>query len=538
MTPRNSTATATATSSSMTRTERKRKTDRRAQREHRERAKAYVKELEEKVRVLTSDSKSDDRIAMLLEEQMRLKGLCNTLSAKLDRIRNIAGGDQTAGRRTPLTENSNEQPFLGKDEVQDVAADPVSATGVGPGRWSDVSIEEIFGTSDGYSAEALILGENQFDQDTNIFNEINIWDHQLAMGGDQILRGIDRQQNDGIGYTGGKCFGTNEAEGHCDGITLEDSSLEILMTTAGDDIHQTRAQIPTPFSLSNNDWSRTRFTAPAHIEQELDQVDSRTQIPPCISEGSVPEWLCLPNYEPPCTYRESVYHDMIQEARRERKAGRFDTSRPSLRRLLAKDPVDVLSFRLFHYMSTWGPLPMHLFLAVFWVHYLYLRVSMPISLWHVLLSQESYYQLPEFLRPRHIERLVPHRIGVNLLVWPDIRAVLIRDSDHVDPDAVAIDLTTRINPNWSAVKPVGCYIRSPASNPSFDLVMLKSVTEPKPEIHSVSRPESDVKSEVGCAVTGLDIIGLIEGQASTFAFWSVEESFLNCYPCFKGCRLR
>lgn len=209
-----------------------------------------------------------------------------------------------------------------------------------------------------------------------IFNGINIWDQQLAMGGDQISRGIDSQQDGGIGYTADECFGTNEAEDHCDRVTLEASPPEILMITAGDDTHEAGAQNPAS-SLSNYGWSGTRFTPHPQVEQEVERLDFPPQIPPCISEGSASEWLCLPNYEPPCTYREFVYHDMIQEAEREYKAGRFDTSRPSLGRLLAKDPVDVLSFRLFHYMSTWGPLPMHLYLAVFWVHYLYLRVCMP-----------------------------------------------------------------------------------------------------------------------------------------------------------------
>lgn len=132
-------------------------------------------------------------------------------------------------------------------------------------------------------------------------------------------------------------------------------------------------------SLSTDEWSDTTSIAHPPIQHEVGRGGFGMQIAPCTTEGSVPEWLCLPNYEPPCTYRESVYHDMIQEARKEYKAGRFDTSRPSLRGLLGREPVDILSFRLFHYMSTWGPLPMHLYLAVFWVHYLFLRVCTPIS---------------------------------------------------------------------------------------------------------------------------------------------------------------
>lgn len=96
-----------------------------------------------------------------------------------------------------------------------------------------------------------------------------------------------------------------------------------------------------------------------------------------ITDGLL-NYSVLPNCKLPCTYREEVYFDMVHEARIEHKAGRFNTAEPSLTRVLAKDPVDVLSFRLFHYMVTWGGLPLHLFLAVFWVHYLYLRVSLSI----------------------------------------------------------------------------------------------------------------------------------------------------------------
>lgn len=98
-----------------------------------------------------------------------------------------------------------------------------------------------------------------------------------------------------------------------------------------------------------------------------------------ITDGLL-SYSVLPNCKLPCTYREEVYFDMVHEARIEHKAGRFNTAEPSLARVLAKDPVDVLSFRLFHYMVTWGGLPLHLFLAVFWVHYLYLRVSLSILL--------------------------------------------------------------------------------------------------------------------------------------------------------------
>jgi hypothetical protein len=126
-----------------------------------------VKDLEEKVRILTSDSKADDRISELLEEQMRLKELCSSLSAKLDRIRNITCEDRKATQKESPSKDSN-QPSPGKDKVQAVAAGPAPETSVGPGEFSDVSIDKIFRTSVECCAEAPPIGEDVFEQQTNV----------------------------------------------------------------------------------------------------------------------------------------------------------------------------------------------------------------------------------------------------------------------------------------------------------------------------------------------------------------------------------
>lgn len=83
----------------------------------------------------------------------------------------------------------------------------------------------------------------------------------------------------------------------------------------------------------------------------------------------------LPEYARPQGTADRLLHAMLEEAVAEHHAGRFDTSKPSLNRLLAHGPVDILSFRLFHYINQYGAMPMHWMLAIFWVQYLYLRVS-------------------------------------------------------------------------------------------------------------------------------------------------------------------
>lgn len=68
---------------------RKRATDRRAQRDHRLRRKAYVKQLEESVKSLSEKQSPEERIAALLEEQKALREKCNEMTIQLDRVRTI-----------------------------------------------------------------------------------------------------------------------------------------------------------------------------------------------------------------------------------------------------------------------------------------------------------------------------------------------------------------------------------------------------------------------------------------------------------------
>lgn len=73
-----------------TRRARKRETDRRAQREHRQRQKDHVRQLEDTVKDSTAQHGHDDRIAALQAGNARLQEYCNALKAKLERIRSIA----------------------------------------------------------------------------------------------------------------------------------------------------------------------------------------------------------------------------------------------------------------------------------------------------------------------------------------------------------------------------------------------------------------------------------------------------------------
>lgn len=72
---------------------RKRETDRRAQRQHRIKQKAYVKQLEELVKDLSAQQNLDERLAEVQMDNTRLRQLCNSLLVKLHRIRVLAHQD-------------------------------------------------------------------------------------------------------------------------------------------------------------------------------------------------------------------------------------------------------------------------------------------------------------------------------------------------------------------------------------------------------------------------------------------------------------
>lgn len=83
----------------------------------------------------------------------------------------------------------------------------------------------------------------------------------------------------------------------------------------------------------------------------------------------------FPRYCSPTSKSDTAFLEMIIEARREHLQGRFNISQPSLQRLLSGTPTDTLSFRLFNWLRGYGPMPLHLLVAIFWTQYLFLRVG-------------------------------------------------------------------------------------------------------------------------------------------------------------------
>jgi len=83
----------------------------------------------------------------------------------------------------------------------------------------------------------------------------------------------------------------------------------------------------------------------------------------------------FPRFGPSACYSDAFIVSALEEARSEHQQGRFNTTeRVTLKKILATPPLDCLSFRLFHYICGYGPMPLHNLLAIFWVQYLFLRV--------------------------------------------------------------------------------------------------------------------------------------------------------------------
>jgi hypothetical protein len=233
---------------------RKRATDRKAQKGHRERREAYVKQLESSIKTLTEQQTTDDRIKALLEENNILKEEQSRLRSRLRRVHSLtAACEPNADGETNLESH--------------MKSPPLRATA------------DVHGSEDGFGDIAA----------AQVFYE-----------------------------TGGVY--TN----------LADIS----------DDHQ----VVDPF----------------------DGLDGSQSI----------EHISLPRYcQPILGTADKILETFLEEALVEHRESRFDTSEPTLSSLLSDPPKTVLAFRLFNFISSADPMPLHIFLSVFWVQYLLLRVS-------------------------------------------------------------------------------------------------------------------------------------------------------------------
>ncbi|KAH8901732.1 hypothetical protein GQ53DRAFT_815180 [Thozetella sp. PMI_491] len=295
---------------------RKRESDRKSQREHRERQKTYIKQLEDSIKSLTSCQSADERVTLLLEERQILKSRCDDMSSRLARARSILFNDSPAD--TNLTAGAGSS---GDD------ASALARAGEGVGSNRDEQCINASGTS-------------MLDSLVHINAEPSVLDVSAAAMFATPPLGVSIETIDTPTFN------------------LTEPDLGMAVNVAEDNLAATQ------------DGSDLTTSVELATGQTLGPFGRLCM--PCESNELFPEHLQFPRYSPPLGAADRLLSSMVEEALGEHALSNFDTAQPSLRRLLS-DNSDILAFRLYHYISSYGAMPLHLLLAIFWVQYLILR---------------------------------------------------------------------------------------------------------------------------------------------------------------------
>lgn len=305
---------------------RKRATDRQSQRDHRERQRIYIKQLEETVQFYKDAFSGDDSsdLAALLKEQERLQARCKSLEAALARIKSLASsvhaGDDVCGS-DPDPQNL----FARNPQQASVSTSPSAEfDSSGPSGGLPLAGQPVSGAGVMDVAELPPHEMDYFDLScdrTAVFN--------TAM---PLVNQEERVEELGAGDDLDRCIA-----GIVDG-TATDLSL-------------------VPDSVAMRTPLLTDPALPTDFGGDLPTHPSFPRL--CHSMG---KW-------------DEILLSMVEEARLQHRRGQFDTSEPSLRSLLSDKSTDILAYRLFHHISYYQSIPLHLLLSIFWVQYLFLRVG-------------------------------------------------------------------------------------------------------------------------------------------------------------------
>lgn len=327
---------------------RKRATDRKAQQSHRERREAYVKQLETSLRSLTEQHTADDRYKALHDENAALREQQSRLQARLRQIYNLANiaipNDPCAvsGDNSLVGMDSGKSPAGTKDAC-DVGMETTStiladATQQVPGGACEVEVattENIASVGD--------MRDDLAGTQKDLFDELG--DADFSLGDGDIFGELDLPQN---------------------------SSLVLKA------VHPPQHDngIPVQGDLTSSSWGSGACVLSDRLPSE---AGAFARLP--LSHGMGAEISCssdivsIPRYCPPVGIADKLLTNFLEEARLEHRHARFDTSEPSLSRLLSDPPHTVLAFRLYHFLSGAGPMPLHIFMGIFWLQYLVLRAS-------------------------------------------------------------------------------------------------------------------------------------------------------------------
>lgn len=342
---------------------RKRVTDRKSQRHHRDRQRAYVKQLEATVKSYEasySQSGSGDASA-LLNEVEKLRARCRSLESTLDRIKSLADGldvEAACSSRSspedhdPATQNGKQATGVSFDSHHDHSkAEDLTA----PDTWRMDGLP-VFAT-DEESVLAFHLAGNSAPDLPKELNDMGL-----------LGESVDLTKNSTIARESAACGGPPSAVGHGQPTGSEEEPVKYPSPV--DDFEGYL------ISLDNGGIINQDLTpAPALMRDgplPLVPVNMR------LSQEGMGDTIHLrfPNTSAPACQWDRFLLSVIDDARTQLRLGHFPVAEaPSLRAVLSDKSADILASRLYNYLCSYGNMPLHLFLGVLWVQYLFLRVG-------------------------------------------------------------------------------------------------------------------------------------------------------------------
>lgn len=339
---------------------RKRETDRQSQRHHRERQRHYVKQLEETVEAYKSSLSEvgDVNVAALLAEQEELRRRCSELEATLIRIRTLAGSvsGPAENNGTPLDANKPTSP----GQVQPTLSSPLSAE---KDDEKENDIVALPGLDPIFGAAPVETPTPFFPQEPEDF---------ALLSAD--FASLPAQQS----YLGGPRI-TEVDSTHTDQSLSGTENVDEMLDS--DDFNQCLASI-----IDGTEMNVDLVPASTAMGDPLSPGLAAQPIIPAQMPGALAtlHHLGFPKFSQSMGSWDRTLMSIVDEGRVQHQYGHFDTTAPSLRRLLSNQCTDVVASRLFHYLCSSGPMPLHQLMSIFWVQYLVLRVR---EAWHPLPSR-------------------------------------------------------------------------------------------------------------------------------------------------------
>ena len=173
---------------------------------------------------------------------------------------------------------------------------------------------------------------------------------------------------------------------------------------------------------------------------------------PASLTPSVPEWQIVPLHLPPGNDLDRFIFNTTNSGRRlqQQSGGAGELSQaefPSISSLLnpnlGDDGTKPLTFALATHVVRKSN-----------VRSVTTRIALMYTLshllrWLVCRNKQSYEKLPEFLRPTHLQRTVPHPPWVDIITWPEARDAIIRSERWMSKDFEFSDFRVKTGAHMS-----------------------------------------------------------------------------------------